>query len=219
MRRDTSPNTSKEEPPAKLHGDERRAELTWEEARAQAGEPSATPATPSTSSVNQFAGDDVAAILHERGWLAKPVSPAQQNWCARAAFLLGAQVTDHAQLAELLGLVFHYDAAEVLAKVEAHLVMSRYAARDVLRRFARELLDEAPLTPERFSAIITAMKDTMEPRGRELFHPIRLALTGRSGEGALDRVLLLLDDAAAAQFAVPVKSARARILEFCSVFV
>jgi nondiscriminating glutamyl-tRNA synthetase len=79
------------------------------------------------------------------------------------------------------------------------------------------LLDGAPLTSERFKEIVTALKDGMELRGRELFHPIRLALAGRAGEGELDRVILLLDEAAALSFAVPVKSARARILEFCSV--
>jgi hypothetical protein len=222
MRPDTSRDKSKDQSPADSQSEELREELTWEEAREQAGEPSATRANSSTLRVNPFTGKDVATLLRERGWLAaspEPISPPQLAWCERAAFLLGAQVSDRAQLAELLGLVFHYDAAEVLTKVEAHLVMSRYAARDVLRCIALELLDDIPLTPERFSAIIIAMKDSMEPRGRELFHPIRLALTGRSGEGALDRVLLLLDEAAAAGFVVPVKSARTRILEFCSVFV
>jgi len=56
----------------------------------------------------------------------------------------------------------------------------------------------------------------MELRGRALFHPIRLALAGRAGEGELDRVILLLDEAASLSFAVPVKTARERILEFCS---
>jgi hypothetical protein len=219
---DRTPDRAKDASPAESQSEESPEQLTWEEAREQAGEPSATRANPSTPRVNPFTGEDVVTLLRERGWLAdspEPTSPPQLAWCERAAFLLGAQVSDRAQLAELLGLVFHYDAAEVLAKVEAHLVMSRYAARDVLRRSALELLDNAPLTPERFSAIITTMKESMEPRGRELFHPIRLALTGRSGEGALDRVLLLLDDAANAAFAVPVKSARTRILEFCSAFV
>ncbi|MGA2422177.1 MAG: hypothetical protein ABSG69_19045, partial [Candidatus Acidiferrum sp.] len=136
-------------------------------------------------------------------------------WCERAAFLLGPQVRDRADLGDFLALVFYYDAAETVTRMESHIVMSRYAARDVLRRFAMELLDGAPLTAERFSEIITLMKDSMEPRGRELFHPIRLALTGRAGEGALDRVILLLDAAAELPFAVPVKSARARIVEFC----
>jgi hypothetical protein len=163
-----------------------------------------------------FSGEEVAEILRQHNWLLGEASLQQMAWCGRAAFLLGVQVKDNAELANLLRLVFHYDAAEMLARVESHIVLSRYAAREVLRRFALELLDGAPLTPERFSEIITAMKDTMEPRGRELFHPIRLALTGRAGEGALDRVILLLDAAAALPFAVPVKSARARILEFCS---
>ena len=77
-------------------------------------------------------------------------------------------------------------------------------------------LDGAPLTSERFMEIVTALKNGMELRGRELFHPIRLALAGRAGEGELDRVILLLDEAAGLSFAVSVKSARERILEFCS---
>jgi hypothetical protein len=48
-----------------------------------------------------------------------------------------------------------------------------------------------------------------------LFHPIRLALAGRAGEGELDRVILLLDEAAGA-FPLGVKTARNRILEFCA---
>ncbi len=91
-----------------------------------------------------------------------------------------------------------------------------YAARGVLRQLALLLLDGAALTSERFKEIVTALKDGMELRGRELFHPIRLALAGRAGEGELDRVLLLLDEAAALSFTVRVKSARERIIEFCS---
>jgi hypothetical protein len=56
----------------------------------------------------------------------------------------------------------------------------------------------------------------MELRGRELFHPIRLALAGRAGEGELDRVILLLEEASSLPFAIPVKPARTRVLEFCA---
>jgi glutamyl-tRNA synthetase/nondiscriminating glutamyl-tRNA synthetase len=169
-----------------------------------------------TARANSFAGAHVLEILRERGWLAGEASPEHLAWCDRAAFLLGPQVTDRDALADLLQLVFYYDAPAILAKVEGHIVLSRYAAREVLRLFAAELLDGGPLGSERFSEIITAMKARIEARGREMFHPIRLALTGRSGEGALDRVILLLDDAAALPFATSVKSARTRVLDFCS---
>jgi nondiscriminating glutamyl-tRNA synthetase len=168
------------------------------------------------AAANLFTAADVLGILRERGWLAGGPSPEQHGWCERAASMLGGHATDRAALADLLGLVFQYDAREIIARVESHVVLSRYAARDVLRQVALQLLDGAPLTSERFKEIVTTLKDSMELRGRELFHPIRLALAGRAGGGELDRVILLLDEAAALSFAAPVKSARVRILEFCS---
>jgi hypothetical protein len=173
---------------------------------------SASPAT----DANTFTARDIVEILRAQGWLAGDASPAQLAWCERAAALLGPQVTERRSLADLLQPVFYYNAQELLAKVESHAVLSRYAARDVLRHLALLLLDGTPLTSERFKEIVTALKDRVGIGSREIFHPIRLALTGRAGEGDLDRVILLLDEASAASFAVPVKSARERILEFCA---
>ena len=177
------------------------------------------PADPSDDPVaaaSPFTASDVLAILRERGWLAAEPSPEQHGWCERAASMLGGRAADRTALADLLGLVFQYDAREIISRVESHVVLSRSAARDVLRQVALLLLDGAPLTSERFKEIVTALKDGMELRGRELFHPIRLALAGRAGEGELDRVILLLDEAAGLAFTVQVKSTRARIIEFCS---
>jgi nondiscriminating glutamyl-tRNA synthetase len=166
--------------------------------------------------VNPFTGADVAGILAERGWTEGELSTAQVAWCEHAAAILGAHAADREALTELAGLVFRYDAREILARVESHVVLSRYAARDVLRQLALLLLEGAALNSERLKEIITALKEGLDIRGRELFHPIRLALAGRAGEGELDRVILLLDEAARAGFALRVKSARERILEFCA---
>jgi glutamyl/glutaminyl-tRNA synthetase len=173
------------------------------------------PVSPAANT-NGFTVRDVAGILRERGWLTGEASPAQIAWCERAAVLLNPQVSDRGSLAELLQLVFQYDAHELLGRVESHAVLARYAARDVLRHLALLLLDGAPVTTERFKEIITALKDRVGLSSREIFHPIRLALAGRAGEGELDRVILLIDEAAAAAFVTPVKPARERILEFCA---
>jgi nondiscriminating glutamyl-tRNA synthetase len=166
--------------------------------------------------VNPFAGADVVAILRERGWLVGEATAGQIAWCERAAGMLGGQATDRAALVELLGLVFHYDARETIGRVESHVVLSRYAAREVLRRLGLLLLESGVVDSKRFSEIITRLKTEMDLRGRELFHPIRLALSGRAGEGELDRVILLLDEAAGLGFAAGAKSARIRIVEFCA---
>lgn len=170
----------------------------------------------SKAAVNPFNSADVQAILLERGWLASQATAEQVAWCERAAAILGGHAADRAALSELLALVFHYDAKEILGKVESHAVLSRTAAREVIRAVALLLLEGGMLDSERYKAIVTRLKDGMDLRGRELFHPMRLALAGRSGEGDLDRVILLLDEAAGLGFAVGVKSARVRILEFCA---
>jgi nondiscriminating glutamyl-tRNA synthetase len=166
--------------------------------------------------VNAFTAADVAGILRERAWAAGELSAEQDAWCEHAAAILGTQAANREALAELLGLVFHYDSQELLARVESHVVLSRYAARDVLRQLALLLLEGTALDSDRFKEIIAALKEGLDIRGRELFHPIRLALAGRAGEGELDRVILLLDEGAGASFTVRVKSARERVLEFCA---
>jgi glutamyl/glutaminyl-tRNA synthetase len=166
--------------------------------------------------VNPYTAADLIAILHENSWLTTDPTPEQTAWAERAAQLLGHYAESPAVLANLLRLVFHYDAAQILQSPDAHAALSRYAARDVIRHLALLLLHPAPFTSERFKQVVTYLKETCGLRSRDLFHPIRLSLAGRVGEGELDRIILLLDEAAALPFATPVKSVRTRILEFCS---
>ena len=166
--------------------------------------------------VNAFTRADVARFLLERGWAGSELSAEQMVWCEHAAAILGTHAADRYALEALLRLVFHYDSREILGRVESHAVLSRFGARDVLRWLALLLLEGGALDSDRFKAIVTSLKESLDIRGRDLFHPIRLALAGRAGEGELDRVILLLDEAAGASFAGPVKSARDRILEFCA---
>jgi nondiscriminating glutamyl-tRNA synthetase len=175
-----------------------------------------TPNPAPAAAVNNLAGRDIAEILRAQRWLTADASPAEVAWCERAAALLGPQASDRCALLELLHVVFHYDAREILAKVETHAVLSRYAARHVLRHLALLLLDGAPLTTDRFKEVVNTLRENLGIRSRELFHPIRLALAGRAGGGELDRVILLVEEAAALSFATRVKSARERILEFCA---
>lgn len=167
--------------------------------------------------VNPFTAEDVLSILREHGWLIGEPSPEQVAFAERAASLLGHFALDRTGLDDLLQLVFTYDAADSLRTPEAHAVLTRYAARDVIRELALFLLEPAPFTSDRFKEAVVLLKEKLEIRGRDLFHPIRLALAGRAGEGELDRVILLVDEAAPLAFNIPIKSARTRMLEFCSL--
>ena len=165
---------------------------------------------------------DVASILREHGWLAPaPAREPSANapldaWLERAAELLGPHAADRTALASLLALVFTYDARALLDNAANQAVLAREGTREVIRELANRILDGGAVDSDRFKEIVEGMKSAVAYRSRAMFHPIRLALAGRAGEGELDRVILLLDAAAALEFAVPVKGARQRMLEFCA---
>src|SRR5271156_6042685 len=167
---------------------------------------------PVVLAANAFAAGDVEEILRERGWLAPGAEAASvdraaqlRDWLAGAAALLGPHAADRAALAELLGLIFHYDAAATLASREAQAVMMRTGARDVIRELARQVLDGAVIDSGRFKEIIETLKTRVRYRSRELFHPLLWVLVGGGGEGEVVRVVFLLLSSAAVEFAARVK--------------
>jgi hypothetical protein len=166
----------------------------------------------------QWTPGDVAAICREAGWLATSTESLELDaWLSDAARLLGPQADDRDLMVALLAMIFEYDAAALFRRAENCALLARSGAREVLREFARRVLDEPPIDSDRFKQIVTEVKANLPWRGQRLFYPIRLVLAGCPGEGALDRVILLLDSAAALPFSVPVKGARQRMLEFCAL--
>jgi hypothetical protein len=181
------------------------------------------PAESAPAAANQFTAADIATILCDRGWL-NPGLPDRQRapasevaaWMNEAAMLLGPHTASRDALAELLCLVFDYDARAILRRLESHAILAREGAREVIRELAHQVLEGPPVDSDRFKEIVSALKERLRHRGRKLFHPIRLALAGRAGEGELDRVILLLDGAAALPSRFAVKGTRQRMLEFCA---
>ena len=179
-----------------------------------------TPKIVAPAPVNCFGGDDVDAILREHAWLDAPQQAVGNAdlaaWLGRAAQLLGPHAPDRATFAALLALIFNYDAAANFRAPENQSLMAREGAREVIRELASRIFEGGEVDSDRFKEIIDALKAALTYRGRALFHPIRLALAGRAGEGEFDRVILLLDAAAKLPFAAPVKGTRQRMLEFCA---
>ena len=169
---------------------------------------------------SRFTPDDLAALLVEYGWLAggserEGHSPLEA-WLRCAADLLGPQASDRVRLANLVRLIFEFDAVAALKDPANQDLLARSGARAVIRELAHRVLDGGDVDSDRFKQIVEEIKQALPYRSRAMFYPIRLALTGRAGEGELDRVILLLDSAAKLNFAVAVKTTRRRMLEFCA---
>jgi nondiscriminating glutamyl-tRNA synthetase len=101
------------------------------------------------------------------------------------------------QLADRLRTVFHYDAGALLADEALGRELAETGPRSVVIALATELEAGGPLLDrETFRAMAGRVKDATGQKGKALFHPIRVALTGAAEGPELDVVVPAIERAA-----------------------
>ena len=80
-------------------------------------------------------------------------------------------------------------------------------SHSVLRRIAT-------LTPERFKAVMNEVKTAVGVKGKDLFHPVRIALIGSHSGPDFDKLIPLIEEGSRLHLPVHVKSVQERAKEF-----
>ena len=97
------------------------------------------------------------------------------------------------EIPDRLRFLFDFDPAAALATREVGEVIETAGARDVVLALADELRNLGRLDREAFRAAATRVKQRTGQKGRALFHPIRVALTGEAGGPELDLAVPAID--------------------------
>ena len=97
------------------------------------------------------------------------------------------------QIPHRLSFLFDYDAVRALESPAAQEEMRSEAAREVCAALAAVLAEAPRLDRDRFRAAANEVKARTGQKGKALFHPIRLALTGRSEGPELDLAVPAID--------------------------
>lgn len=104
--------------------------------------------------------------------------------------------------------VFAWDASAA-----AQLVAAESDGAKIVRAFAEAIADMGPLTKESFRAAAARTREVTGVKGRALFHPIRVAMTGWESGPELDLALPAIDRVSSQLPGVLGCAARARQLE------
>ncbi len=107
----------------------------------------------------------------------------------------------------------------VVSGNETRHVVEDAGSRDVLKAFIPLVCAEANLTYERFREIAKAVQQQSGTKGRELFHPIRVAVTGAVSGPELEKLIPIFEEGAKLSLARPVKSTAQRLREFAEVMM
>lgn len=100
----------------------------------------------------------------------------------------------------------------------ARATLAEPGALRVAREFARHVADREILTFDAYKEIIGLMKRTTGQKGRQLFHPIRAALTGLGSGPELDRLIPIYEEGSRLKLPRRVMSCRERLTATLKLF-
>ena len=123
-------------------------------------------------------------------------------WLSKVVALLVPSVNKLDELIERAGLIFRVDAAAALSALDNADVLGAPKANEVLAAFAEQVeSDAAPMTPDRFKAIMNEVKAKTGTKGKDLYHPVRIVFTGSHSGPEFDKLIPILEEGS--QLALP----------------
>ncbi len=142
-----------------------------------------------------------------------------EAWFDRMIALLAPSVDRLDQLPARAALIFNYDALAALQAPDNAEVLAWPHSDAVLARFTAKILEDetaqdAHLTPERFKQIVNEVKAETTAKGKELFHPIRLVVTGSHSGPEFDKLIPILEEGSRLPLPKHVLDVRKRVEAF-----
>jgi nondiscriminating glutamyl-tRNA synthetase len=160
------------------------------------------------------------AYLQREGWIDGNPTGAGVAFLEQVVPPVAAAVDRLDQVPARLRFVFDYSAARALTDPAIRSEVSERSAREVIAALAAVLGASAPLGDrEAFRAAAARVRERSGAKGKALFHPIRIALTGESEGLELDVAVPAIDAAAALPPATGIRrvsSARDRAAAFAA---
>ena len=141
------------------------------------------------------------------------------NWFGTITRMLAPSVDRLEQLPDRAALIFHYDAKAALASPDNAEVLGWANTDAVVARFTVKILEdesarEGRLTPEQFKTVVNEVKAETGAKGKELFHPIRIVVTGSHSGPEFDKLIPILEQGSHLPLPKHVLSVRGRVEEF-----
>jgi nondiscriminating glutamyl-tRNA synthetase len=134
--------------------------------------------------------------LRERSMVVAPPSEAGRVWLESVLPPLAGSLDRLSQIPDRLRTIFAFDASDSLGRDEIRRELEDPAARAVVAALADDLRDHPRLIDrDTFRAAAARVRDRTGQKGKALFHPIRVVLTGEQEGPELDILVPAIDRA------------------------
>jgi glutamyl-tRNA synthetase/nondiscriminating glutamyl-tRNA synthetase len=154
-----------------------------------------------------------APFLEKAGYLDAHPGPEALAWLERVLDAVLKNISSLQQLPGAVQIIFEYDARKASQELELSGMAN---ARAVLEPFIPKLLAQSELTYERFRALAREVQNETGKKGKDLFHPIRVALTGAVSGPELEKLIPIFEAGSKLTLPRHVKSVAERLREFAA---
>ncbi|MFN8007046.1 MAG: glutamate--tRNA ligase [Terriglobia bacterium] len=144
------------------------------------------------------------------------LDPPLKTWVTRLteAFLGGV---DHlSQLPEKVSLVFNFNPSKALEEPSVKEVVSAEGSLQVIQALHNELQQHEGRVVETWKEVVSKVKSKSGKKGKQLFHPIRVALTGSESGPELDKLVPLIEEGSRLPLPSPILNCQERAQKFMS---
>ena len=141
--------------------------------------------------------------------------PELRSWIEKVIALLVPYVDRLDQLTDKARLFFEYDAHRAVFTEDNQPLLTSDIGRKVISAFQSAVHTSSNgFSAESFKAVINRVKEETGAKGKDLFHPIRIVITGSHSGPDFDRVIPLIETGSRLELPRHVLSVRERAEAF-----
>ncbi len=149
--------------------------------------------------------------LQDCGWIPLEPSPEIKEWLEdviQAVFKYLDTVEDVVQETDL---IFRFDPEKDLSDPAVQEALSKKGAVEVIREFHDRVQGHQILDLETYQGVVSEVKERTGQKGKNLFHPIRVALTARSSGPELNKLIPIFEKGQHLNLPAPITPVKDRV--------
>tara|TARA_B100000949_G_C14261611_1_gene443113 strand:+ start:42 stop:1487 length:1446 start_codon:yes stop_codon:yes gene_type:complete len=131
--------------------------------------------------------------LRRQGWLPEALSEELISWVGDVIEAVFKYLYKMEDLITEVGLIFNFRPEEKLTHPQVQKILSQEEARNVIKDFYQRIQAHEGLDLLGYKKVLSDVKTATGQSGRDLFQPIRLAITGRLSGPELDKLVPILE--------------------------
>jgi len=161
-----------------------------------------------------------ASYFTAAGLIGSTNNEPQRTWFQAVVALLAPSVDKLEDLLPRSAPIFRFDPAAALSDSENQQVLAWEKTPSVLESFTTKLGSEpeGEITAAQFKELVNAVKQESGAKGKELFHPIRVMLTGSHSGPEFDKLVPLIEQGSRLGLPQPIPHLRQRAKRFMEIW-